>query len=195
MLGALEALECGTTAIVDHHESPDRHRGQPRRDRRRVRRGRRAGRVRLRRHRPPRRRRRQARAGRERAVPPCRGTRAGRRPRRVHVQRRDARGGRRPRRDLGVGVHIHVAEGSVDADAGKRLAALADDVWLLVHGVHLDRDLPGTIAHNPRSNMNNAVGYARPARVRTRSCSAPTASAPTCSRSSASRSCVCARTT
>jgi hypothetical protein len=30
--------------------------------------------------------------------------------------------------------------------------------------VHLDRPLPGTIAHNPRSNMNNAVGYARPVR-------------------------------
>jgi hypothetical protein len=29
--------------------------------------------------------------------------------------------------------------------------------------VFLDRDLPGTIAHNPRSNMNNSVGYARPA--------------------------------
>ena len=28
----------------------------------------------------------------------------------------------------------------------------------------LDRDLPGTIAHNPRSNMNNGVGYAAPAR-------------------------------
>ena len=26
MLGALEALECGTTAIVDHHESPTRSR-------------------------------------------------------------------------------------------------------------------------------------------------------------------------
>jgi hypothetical protein len=32
-----------------------------------------------------------------------------------------------------------------------------------VHCVYLDRDLPGTIAHNPRSNMNNSVGYARPA--------------------------------
>jgi hypothetical protein len=30
--------------------------------------------------------------------------------------------------------------------------------------VSLDRDLPGTIAHNPRSNMNNGVGYAAPAR-------------------------------
>ena len=36
--------------------------------------------------------------------------------------------------------------------------------WLLVHGVHLHRTLPGTIAHNPRSNMNNGVGYAAPAR-------------------------------
>jgi cytosine/adenosine deaminase-related metal-dependent hydrolase len=63
-----------------------------------------------------------------------------------------------------VGVHIHVAEGEVDAGAGARLAPLATPDWLLVHCVHLDRDLPGTIAHNPRSNMNNAVGYARPAR-------------------------------
>ena len=66
--------------------------------------------------------------------------------------------------DLGVGVHIHVAEGDIDRGAGQRLAPLAADDWLLVHCVHLDRDLPGTIAHNPRSNMNNAVGYAAPAR-------------------------------
>jgi cytosine/adenosine deaminase-related metal-dependent hydrolase len=67
-------------------------------------------------------------------------------------------------RDLGVGVHIHVAEGPPDATAGERLARLAADDWLLVHCVQLDRDLPGTIAHNPRSNMNNGVGYAHPAR-------------------------------
>ena len=66
-------------------------------------------------------------------------------------------------RDLGVGVHVHVAEGLADRDAGARLEPLATDDWLLVHCVHLDRSLPGTIAHNPRSNMNNAVGYARPA--------------------------------
>jgi cytosine/adenosine deaminase-related metal-dependent hydrolase len=65
--------------------------------------------------------------------------------------------------DHGVGVHIHVAEGAVDAAAGTRLAELAQPDWLLVHCVLLDRDLPGTIVHNPRSNMNNAVGYARPA--------------------------------
>jgi len=67
-------------------------------------------------------------------------------------------------RDLGVGVHIHVAEGPDDADAGARLQRLAADDWHLVHCVFLDRELPGTIAHNPRSNMNNSVGYARPTR-------------------------------
>jgi len=66
--------------------------------------------------------------------------------------------------DLGVGVHIHVAEGLDDVDAGRRLEQLATDDWLLVHCVHLDRPLRGTIAHNPRSNMNNAVGYAHPAK-------------------------------
>jgi cytosine/adenosine deaminase-related metal-dependent hydrolase len=66
--------------------------------------------------------------------------------------------------DRGVGVHIHVAEGREDAAAAARLAPLVTDDWLLVHCVHLETDLPGTIAHNPRSNMNNGVGYARPAR-------------------------------
>ena len=61
-----------------------------------------------------------------------------------------------------VGVHIHVAEGIDDIAAGARLQHLARDNWLLVHCVHLDRPLPGMIAHNPRSNMNNGVGYAAP---------------------------------
>jgi len=68
--------------------------------------------------------------------------------------------------DMGVGVHVHVAEGPGDADAVDRLRDLAADDWMLVHGVHLpdDHGLAGTMVHNPRSNMNNAVGYARPAR-------------------------------
>ena len=66
--------------------------------------------------------------------------------------------------DLGVGVHIHVAEGIDDITAGARLEKLSQDNWLLVHCVHLDRELNGTIAHNPRSNMNNGVGYAHPTR-------------------------------
>jgi len=66
----------------------------------------------------------------------------------------------------GVGVHVHVAEGPGDADAAGRLAGLTRDDWLLVHGVHLpdDHGLRGTLVHNPRSNMNNGVGYARPVR-------------------------------
>ncbi len=64
---------------------------------------------------------------------------------------------------LGAGVHVHVAEGPEDGDAGERWQRHARDNWLIVHTVHLDRELSGTIAHNARSNMNNAVGYARPA--------------------------------
>jgi cytosine/adenosine deaminase-related metal-dependent hydrolase len=66
--------------------------------------------------------------------------------------------------DLGRGVHIHVCEDLVDRAAGERLEPFARSDWLLAHCVHLDRTLPGTVAHNPRSNMNNAVGYAAPAR-------------------------------
>jgi cytosine/adenosine deaminase-related metal-dependent hydrolase len=65
-----------------------------------------------------------------------------------------------------VGVHIHVAEGPEDVDAADRLRALSSDDWLIIHGVHLtgDHGLRGTIVHNPRSNMNNSVGYANPVR-------------------------------
>ncbi len=162
-LGALEALESGTTAIIDHHESPnaiegsleviatacaevgvrvdcaygvtDRHGS--------------AG----------------AAAG---LAENDRFLRAGGRGRvGVHaaftcsLATLEAAAGMAA--DRGTGVHIHVAEGPDDRNAGDVLAALAADTWLLVHAVHLDRDLPGTIVHNPRSNMNNAVGYAHPA--------------------------------
>jgi cytosine/adenosine deaminase-related metal-dependent hydrolase len=177
-LGAVEALQCGTTAVVDHHESPsciegslsviaeacaevgvrvdvaygvtdrwaddgtlaDAASGPPRSMTDAARRG----------------------------LAECeRFLRAGGRGMvGVHAaftcsdETLDAAAGLA--RDLGVGVHVHVAEGSVDVSAGDRLARRAADDWLLVHGVHLDRDLPGTLAHNPRSNMNNGVGYARP---------------------------------
>ena len=63
-----------------------------------------------------------------------------------------------------VGVHVHVAEG--DTDTWQRLVDHSDDDWLIVHGVRLpdNHGLRGTLVHNPRSNMNNSVGYARPAR-------------------------------
>jgi cytosine/adenosine deaminase-related metal-dependent hydrolase len=69
-------------------------------------------------------------------------------------------------RDLGVGVHIHVCEGVGDIEAPERLAGLTEDNWLLSHCVHLptDHSLKGTILHNPMSNLNNGVGYAKPAR-------------------------------
>ena len=68
--------------------------------------------------------------------------------------------------DLDVGVHIHVTEGVGDKDAPQRLAGLTGDNWLLSHCVHLPthHELEGTILHNPMSNLNNAVGYADPAR-------------------------------
>ncbi len=139
MLGALEALECGTTAIVDHHESPERDRRQPRRHRRGLREvGVRVS-VRLRRDRPPRVRRRPARAGGERAVPARRRARAwsaSTPPSRCTDETLEAAAGLAA--DLGVGVHVHVAEGPDDVAAGARLAPLARADWLIVHGVHLD---------------------------------------------------------
>lgn len=70
----------------------------------------------------------------------------------------------------GVGVHIHVAEGPDDIGVEDRIRDLTRDDWLLIHGVHLptDHGLRGTIVHNPRSNMNNSVGYADPARFSNR---------------------------
>ena len=89
-------------------------------------------------------------------------------------------------RDAGAGIHIHAAEDSVDErDASERFgtrvahrlaaAGALDRRTLLAHGVHLDdgelaavRDAGAAIAHNPRSNMNNAVGRARVAAMGTR---------------------------
>jgi len=167
MLGALEALERGTTAIVDHHASPNAIEGSLSviADA--------CAEVGVRvsccyevtdRNGPtacgP--------GSRERALPSFGWARACRRPCLFHALRGHARGsgraGIRPR----PGVHIHVAEDRMDSAAGERLEAMTTDDWLLAHCVHLDRPLRGTVAHNPRSNMNNAVGYARPARLANR---------------------------
>lgn len=68
--------------------------------------------------------------------------------------------------DLGVGVHVHVCEGPEDIEAPLRLGHLTRPDWLLAHCVHLatDHHLQGTILHNPASNLNNSVGYADPGR-------------------------------
>jgi cytosine/adenosine deaminase-related metal-dependent hydrolase len=162
-LGALEALECGTTAIVDHHESPSAIEGSLDVIAAACRE------VGVRavcaygvtdRHGPDGARRglqeneRFLRAGGRGLVG-------------IHAaftcsdETLEAAAGLAE--DLHVGAHVHVAEDLVDAAAGDRLSGLARDDWLLAHGVHLDRPLPGTLAHNPRSNMNNSVGYAHPA--------------------------------
>jgi cytosine/adenosine deaminase-related metal-dependent hydrolase len=162
MLGALEALECGTTAIVDHHEGPSAIEGsldvisQACEE------------VGIRvvccygvtdRHGPD-----GARRGLEENE---RFLRAGGRGMvGVHAAFTctddTLASAAALASDLGVGVHVHVAEGEVDASAGVRLAPMVRDDWLVVHGVHLAEPLPATLAHNARSNMNNAVGYARP---------------------------------
>ncbi len=166
MLGALEALESGTTAIVDHHESPnaiegsldvianacdevgvrvltaygitDRHGADG------ARRG---------------------LAENERFIKAGGPGLVG-----IHAtftcSQESLDAAARLADDLGVGVHIHVAEGVGDIDAPQKLKGLTRDSWLLAHCVHLptDHSLKGTILHNARSNLNNAVGYANPAR-------------------------------
>lgn len=81
-------------------------------------------------------------------------------------------------RDSGIPLHIHVAEDAIDQRDARdnygvrtverldRAGALAEGD-LIAHGVHLDdaelaalRASGAWVAHNPRSNMNNAVGYA-----------------------------------
>ncbi|MEZ5264053.1 MAG: amidohydrolase family protein [Acidimicrobiales bacterium] len=182
-LGALEALECGTTAIIDHHESPnaiegsldviaaacaevgvrallcygvtDRWRDDGRLDLDAIRNG---------------------------TAPMSDGARRG-----LAENERYLRAGGRGHvgvhaaftcadatleaaaglaADLGTGVHVHLHEGPDDAGAADRLAPLSTDRWLLAHAVHLPDGHPirGTITHQPRSNLNNAGGYARPAR-------------------------------
>ena len=166
MLGALEALEAGTTAIVDHHESPNAIEGS-------------LSVI--------------AEACAEvgvRVLPAygitdrhgAEGAQRGLEENRRFISEgnrglvgihaaftcsdESLRAAADLATELGVGVHIHVAEGVGDVDAPQRLAGLTRDDWLLAHCVHLptDHTLRGTILHNPRSNLNNAVGYADPAR-------------------------------
>jgi putative selenium metabolism protein SsnA len=79
-------------------------------------------------------------------------------------------------RKLGVGFHIHVAEDKADVRDSLRKSGLRvverlkefgvlGPLSLAVHCVHVDRieteillDTETMVVHNPRSNMNNAVG-------------------------------------
>ena len=177
-LGALEALEAGTTAIVDHHESPNAIDGSLTviADA--------CNEVGVRietcygitdRHGPEGARRGLAENDRyltELASIGPDDARAGMRRGRVGVHAAftcsddSLAAAAELARRHGVGVNIHVAEGPDDVTAPQRLEGLTADDWLLIHGVHLPdhHGLRGTIVHNPRSNMNNSVGYANPAR-------------------------------
>jgi len=80
--------------------------------------------------------------------------------------------------DLDTGFHIHAAEGIADQEdslrrSGKRVierladAGILGPKSILVHCVHVDawemellRDTGTWVTHQPRSNMNNAVGVA-----------------------------------
>jgi putative selenium metabolism protein SsnA len=80
--------------------------------------------------------------------------------------------------EFGTGIHIHAAEDAIDerdamANHGRRVigrlanADALDGRTLLAHAVHLDEEEAelvvtsgATVAHNPRSNMNNGVGRA-----------------------------------
>ena len=81
-------------------------------------------------------------------------------------------------RGLDVPIHVHLAEDEVDerdsierygvrATVRLRRMGVLSDGDLAAHGVRLDaderailRESGSWLAHNPRSNMNNAVGYA-----------------------------------
>lgn len=166
MLGALEALEAGTTAIVDHHESPNAIEGSldaiaaacaevgvrvlcaygvtDRHGAAGARRGLEEN-------------ERFIKAGGKGMV----GVHAA-----FTCTDESLRAAAALAEAHGVGVHIHVAEGVGDMGAPRRLEGLTADDWLLAHCVHLptDHTLRGTILHNPMSNLNNQVGYADPAR-------------------------------
>jgi len=78
----------------------------------------------------------------------------------------------------GIGFHIHAAEGEADQEdslkkSGKRVLHRLDQFGILrpqtilAHGVHLDEseiellaERGSWLTHQPRSNMNNAVGVA-----------------------------------
>jgi putative selenium metabolism protein SsnA len=80
--------------------------------------------------------------------------------------------------ELGLGFHVHVAEGISDQEdslrkSGKRVVHRLADAGILgpktiaVHCVHVDEseierlaDTETWVTHQPRSNMNNAVGVA-----------------------------------
>lgn len=190
-IGALEALHCGTTTLIDHHASPscidgslDMIRGGIERvglrgvlcyettDRHGVQ-GRQTGLVENRRFLDA------CRAAGDNRFAGLVGAHAS-----FTLEDETMDALRLLADEFGAGVHIHVAEDPCDeaecrAAHGTELIdrfarhGLVRRESVFAHGTHLnDREIGlineagVTVAHNPRSNMNNAVGYAPVARFR-----------------------------
>lgn len=77
---------------------------------------------------------------------------------------------RRAEAGLGLGFHIHCAEGPEDRGAPARLhqAGILGSSTILAHCVHVDdadlallAETGTTVSHQPHSNMGNAVGWSR----------------------------------
>ena len=190
LVGAIEAAKAGCTTLVDHHASPGRGgsavdgsldlvaaavaRGRAARDRL------------LRGHRPQRRRRSARRPARKRALPRARapraaaaGARHGRRPRRLHAVGRHRRGASPTSRGA-----IAPACTSTSPRTRSTRARTAARRWRGCTRAacstsarssptaststrpmsRASREAGAWVVHNPRSNANNAVGYARPSR-------------------------------
>ncbi len=184
-IGALDAVRSGTTALIDHHASPNFIAGSLDA----VERG--TGDVGVRivqcyettdRHGPD-----GAREGLEenrRYLDKCARRRDGRYAALVGAHAAFTLE-RQTLEELGAladafdtGVHIHVAEDACDEQETRRRLGMSlldllaktgilRPASIFVHGTHLGpdampllREHTPTVAHNPRSNMNNAVGYA-----------------------------------
>ncbi|HEX8523910.1 MAG TPA: amidohydrolase family protein, partial [Tepidisphaeraceae bacterium] len=194
-VGALEALRCGTTTLIDHHASPAAIEGSLDAMERGI------ARVGLRGVLCYEVTDRNGREGREK------GLEENRRYLRKRGHGRDAHatGGRfaglvgahasftledesldglaAMAKEFGVGVHIHVAEDPCDEEHSLRehneplvnrleRHGIVNDKTIFGHGTHLSDDGIARInasnvrlAHNPRSNMNNAVGYTRVGKI------------------------------
>lgn len=182
LLGAVEAAKAGTTSLVDHHASPEAIDGSLDQVADAVAEAGLRGVVCYEvtdRHGPERGRRgvgENVRFLRDNRRPLIRGMMGAHAsftigPETLEHLVGEARARRAP-------VHIHLAEDAIDerdaleryrlrtAQRLQQAGALAEGD-LVAHGVHLDgdeqrlvRDSGAWVAHNPRSNMNNGVGYA-----------------------------------
>jgi putative selenium metabolism protein SsnA len=186
-VGALAAVRCGTTTLIDHHASPSAIHGSLSLLENGI------GQIGCRgvlcyevtdRNRPD--EAQQGLAENERYINACAARRSGRFAAMVGAHasftlEEDsliACAGRA--RELGVGVHIHAAEDPVDervtrerfgcglVERFQRAGLLDVPGTILAHGTHFsDGDFAAVneradtlwLAHNPSSNMNNGVGY------------------------------------